>query len=174
MSAPFDAVLGYAFGTLDATEDADVERRLFDDPALLDAAMHLLGMRDVLCAMAQAGPVVPVITPAELTALASTRHVWQWRPPGTGGTSRLPPEAEFVAARLPVDLSGADRLDVEILDIAGNAYFRTHEAPFDRASGEVIVLCQRHVALAAGVIGVRVRDQDGRDRGTFHLDALAA
>ena len=75
MNPAFDAVVGYAFGTLDSTEDAEAERRLFEDPSFAVSAAVLLEMRDALREMAKAGPLVPFVTPAELAEIARTRRV---------------------------------------------------------------------------------------------------
>jgi hypothetical protein len=47
---------------------------------------------------------------------------------------------DFVLSRLEAPLSGVRRLDLEVLDAAGEARSRLEDIPFDPAAGEVLML----------------------------------
>jgi hypothetical protein len=65
-------------------------------------------------------------------------------------------------AHVPVAAAHSARVHVEFCTPEGFAYFRVNEAPFDAASGEIVVLCKSHVARNTGALRVRVVDDDAR------------
>jgi hypothetical protein len=168
MSA-FDLAARYLAGVDADGSEQELEERLFQDEALMRAADWLLELRAALRDLSAGGPVVPVVTAAELAALAVQHRVREFVPVEQTIDASVAREVEFVAARLPIQLGGARSIDVELCTPAGVPYFRVHEAPYDPASNEVIVLCHRHVALAAANLRLVIRDERGVGRGEFTL-----
>jgi hypothetical protein len=164
-----DTVARYLAGLDDSAEE-----QLFEDPQLASAAAWVMELREGLKQVAAVGPPVPVLTPSELAALRRSRAVVVLEPGSSPADTVLAPEVELVAGRLPIALGDARSIDVEFGSARGPTHFRVHEAPFDPGSNVVIVLCSRHVALAAGDIRVSVRDERGALRGEFVLPALTA
>lgn len=149
-----DDLLTWLSGVLRPEDVEAFEERLFSDDALRDEALLLLAVRDGLRSMAAEGPIVPVLTAAELKALRKHAKVTEHHPRGGVIQSRIQDE-DFVAAFVPI-ASVPERLHVLFCTPAGEPYFRVHDAPFDPESREVIILCKRHVALEAGRLIVRV------------------
>lgn len=142
------------------------EARLFDDPAFAAQCARLLDMRDALRALAAQGALVPIVRAAELRALSQTTKVTEHYAREGRIESHITDE-EFIAAHVPVAPSARDdnatrRVHVEFCTVEGFPYFRVNEAPFDPESGEIILLCKAHVALAQGALRVRVIDDDAR------------
>jgi hypothetical protein len=154
-----ELLLRYIAGALPPDEEAALEARLFDDEELTAHASRLLAVRDALRAMAGEGPLVPVVTAEELRALGERVKVTEHHPSGGVVRSHITDEV-FVAAHIPLR-APASRVHVSFCTPEGHAYFRVHEAPFDPASGEVIILCERHVAIATGRLTIRVVDDAG-------------
>jgi hypothetical protein len=48
-------------------------------------------------------------------------------------------------------------------------YFRVHAAPFDPGPREVIILCERHVAMTTRRLLIRVRDEHDAVVGEMRL-----
>ncbi len=170
-----EAVARYLGGELDAEAEATFERHLFDEPELAQAAAWLLHVGDALVAHAAAGPLVPVLTSAELDAIeAAGTRVLHCRSENGSLHATIPSDVELVIARLELDLHDVERVDVAFVSPAGVAYWMVHEAPIARDRREVIVACSAHVALATGDLRIRVTDLDGRVRGDFLLTSTRA
>ena len=153
-----EALLRYVTGALSQEDDDTFAARLFDDPILVADAARMMRVIDALTTMAAEGPLVPVVVAAELQALRTKHVVSDYTAQNNMILSRIESE-DFVAAHIPLSTSRA-RIDVIFSTRDGVPYFRVCDAPFDPASGEVIILCERHVALATGKLHVRIVDED--------------
>jgi len=149
-------------------------RALFVDSEGRRAAREVCELGDRLRGLALAGLIIPVLTPSELASLrASGRAVLECAPHDGRVVARVRPTDELVAARVPVDLADARWIDVEFCDPDGRTYFYTHQAPFDPLAGEIVAVCKRHLALATGILRIRVVDQDRVVRCDIVLDSVA-
>lgn len=152
-------------GDLDDDASDAFEERLFDDPALAIEATRVLAIVDGLRGLAAQGPPSPVITEAELAALAGRARIVEHRPVDGRIVAEITDE-DFVVARILAPADDTRRLEVQFCTPAGDAYFRVVDAP--RAGPEILVVCSAHVAREAGTLRVRVVD----DRGTIWSEAL--
>lgn len=64
--------------------------------------------------------------------------------PGVTARARFTPEIDLLVHALEADLSGATRVDVEIVSSTGTPRLVFENVPFHRARGEVLIACQRH------------------------------
>lgn len=140
--------------------DDAFEERLFSDDALCVEAAHLMQVRDALRALAAQGAIVPVVVASELRAMAARTKITEHHPIDGHIESHITDE-EFIAAHVPLN-AAAKRVHVEFCTPEGFAYFRVNEAPFDAASGQIVVLCKSHVALSTAALRVRVVDDEAR------------
>ncbi len=171
MSA-LDRAARYLAGVDDDGSAAEFEAALFGDRELLRAAAWLLELRLALKDLASEGPVVPVVTETELAAVAAERRVQEVAGTAISIVQSLARDIDFIALRLAAPLEDARAIDVEFRTPTGIRYFCVHEAPFDPRKNEVLVLCERHVALAAGEIQIVIRDERGVERASYVLPAL--
>jgi hypothetical protein len=168
----FERVASYAAGMLDDATAEQVEKQMFEDPQFRAAAALVIDLIDGLRELAIRGPLLPILTLTELETLRRKRRVLVGDVDSNGELLVvIPSDVEFVAARLRIDLHDAVRVDVAIGKPDGPPYFITREAPFDPDSGELVVLCNSHVARAAGRIRVVVTDERDRVRGQLILDS---
>jgi hypothetical protein len=54
------------------------------------------------------------------------------------------PDVDLLVHVLVGDLSRAERVDVQLVDLAGTEQVHFLHVPFDPRSGEVLIACQRH------------------------------
>lgn len=80
----------------------------------------------------------------------------------------------LVVACLPADLTGAERLDVEICAADGVPFHVVRDAPFDPASGEVLVLCHRHTAVSNPELLFRLKATSVGGRSTVAEHGLVS
>jgi hypothetical protein len=166
----FEALARYHAGLGDDAEAAQLEEQLFADPELAREAAWLDELGGAVRELSAMGPLIPVITPAQLAVLrASGPMVMDCRPEQGTVNARIGPGVELVAARLPVSLEGVRTLDIELARPDGTVYYRAHDAPFEPHAAEVVLLCERHVTLAAADIRVRLKDQHSKLRAEFVL-----
>lgn len=59
-------------------------------------------------------------------------------------TARFRPDVDLLVFALRADLADADRVDVKLVGQTGTPEMVLEDVPFDRASGEVLICCQRH------------------------------
>lgn len=87
----------------------------------------------------------------------------------------VPEDVDLLVARLLVsELMGVQRLDVEICDPGGDPYYVAQQAPFEARRGEVLILCQRHVAIQHRVVLFRLLTVDARGNKAAAEYTLAA
>jgi anti-sigma factor RsiW len=90
--------------------------------------------------------VPPVITHAKLDSLRRAGLSLHVTPvePEVPVTVRFAPGIELLVHALRADFTGAERIDVELLDRQGQRMIELAGVPVDRDRGEVLVACQRH------------------------------
>jgi anti-sigma factor RsiW len=172
MSSVDDLLLRYVTGDLADDEEAAFEARLFEDEALAKDAARLWMVRELLRGMGARGPIVPVVTDAELRALRARVVITDHHPRDGVITSRIG-EEDFVAAHVPLQTDAA-RVHVVLLTADGEPYFRVHEAPWERGAGEIILLCHREVAVATGRLHVKVVDDADAELAAVIIENRAA
>lgn len=145
-----ELVHDYFAEELDSAEQAALEDHVFSCDACAGAfdraAAFALGLRSL---------IPPVISHQKLESLR--RMGQQIR------VTRVEPErpVDVLFARelsllvhaLHADLERAERVDLEILDAHGQTIVGIEGVPFDRASGEVLIACQRHYQHAFPEVG---------------------
>jgi hypothetical protein len=151
-----DRLLAYVSGALDPTEEEAFEEALFNDEKLADDAAGLVTKLDTLRFMAKDGPLTPVVTDAELRALEAKSRVMRYRPIEGAVRSRLRDE-DFAVVQILLEAE-PERVHVLFCTTEGIPYFRVNDAPFERSSREVLVLCKREVAIAHGSLIMKVVD----------------
>ncbi len=151
-----DRLLAYLAGTLDPAAAEAFEEELFTDEALAHDAARFTAIFDLLRERARSTPLSPVITKDELTALEERYRVRKHRPVDGAIHSRIADE-DFVVGILTLD-ELPNRIHLVICTPDGVPYFRVNDAPFDREAREVVVLCEREVALSRSALLVRVLD----------------
>lgn len=104
----------------------------------------------------------PVVTQTMLDGLVNqgVRTLEVTIAPGQQAQVILPAEVELLVARLSADLAGVERIDVEVCSLAGEAYYVARDVVFEADRGEVLILCQRHVAVEHGAVLFRLRAVD--------------
>jgi anti-sigma factor RsiW len=132
----------YLAGLLDEGEEQAVEEHLFSCISCARDAEPLFGL-----AAAIPKAAAPVLTAERFRTLDREGRVAQVNvmAPGQVSEVRYPEAGKLLVHRLGgSDLRGAERVDVEIVDLEGNPAARLDDVPFDAASGEVFLACQRH------------------------------
>lgn len=161
-----DPLARYLAGQLTAEDEDALELALFEDVAWSCAAERVVEVCTMLRSMAARGPLVPVVTAAQLQALGHT--VTQHHPKHGVIHTHIAQEA-FVAAHLPVDASSG-RLRVEFCRPDGVAYFCVQDAPFDPGSGKLIILCEGHVAKTTGSLLIRALNANNELVGQVRIE----
>ena len=95
--------------------------------------------------------IPPVISPQHLARLraAGTRLTYTPVSAGTPVAVRFGADVDLLVHALHGDLRDADRIDVALESMHGETLTTLTDVAFDRASGEVLIACQRHY-LALG------------------------
>ncbi len=134
---PFETLVALFAGELDESAVDAVEAHVFACDAC--AASHA---RLAEVVMAARDHVPPVISGAQLERLvaAGRRVVHTAVTPEAVPTARFAPGVDLLVHALQGDLTGAERVDVELV---GQGLVLEH-VPFDPARGEVLIACQRH------------------------------
>lgn len=143
---------------VDAFEEALFTRALAGEAPEL--ALHDALSRGV-AALAGRGTLDPWITASDLEALRA-RHgarlaVVELGSGGDAGTIPLPESAEVVVTRIPMDLRGVERVDVEALTVDGTLIKTMLDARFDPADGALFACCEAELARIVGTTPVRMR-----------------
>lgn len=138
---PFETLVALWCGDL-APESADpVEEHLFscDECA---AASDRLGK--LVAGLRQFIP--PVISHAHRDRLAAAGLRLRHTPVASGidAEAHFAPDVDLLIHVLEADLTGAERVDVELLDPQGVSRLQFAHVPFDGQTGEVLIACQRH------------------------------
>jgi anti-sigma factor RsiW len=129
-----------------------------DDDVTAALEEHLFGCADCTAASARVAAVTEAVR-AALPLVVSRRQVEQLRARGTRvrenafapGDRRdveFSPDTDLLIHRLAgLELTGAERVGLRITDESTGALISAVDAvPFDPASGELLVACQRHYA----------------------------
>lgn len=99
----------------------------------------------------------PLPTPDQLIELrARLRLATVHCAPGSTTTRPMELGTDGIVFVLHAELTGVDRIDVDICSPAGKSCLLLTEAPFDRDSGEVILACDRHTAQAGSESLIRL------------------
>ena len=154
---PWPVLVGYWLSDPEV-DAAGVESHLFGCP---DCTHALAGLADLTAALGRrfrGETLQPVVTRATLAGLvaAGLRVMETVVPRGERRTVAIPEDVDLVVACLPADLAATERLDLEICAPDGVPLFAVRDAPFDAASGEVLVLCHRHTAASNPALLLRL------------------
>ena len=138
---PFETLVGWWTGELPADEAARVEEHVFACDACAEASTRLAklatGVREHL---------PPIISREHRDRLeaAGTRIRVTPVEAGVEATAVFGREVDLLVHALHADLAGVERVDVEVLLKGHGEPLLCEAVPFDAASGEVLVCCQRH------------------------------
>ena len=134
----------YLSGLLDESESNELEDHLFSCRTCADESEGLFGL-----AVAIHAAVPPVLSPEQFQALSAGGRVVAVNSMSPEQTAEVqyPPEGKLLVHRFGgADLRDAHRVDVDLVDLEGQAVARLDNVPFDAARGEVLVACQSHFA----------------------------
>jgi hypothetical protein len=164
---PFETLVALFAGELDERAVDAAEAHVFACDAC--AASHA---RLAELVMATRDLVPPVISAAHRDRLlaAGKNLVVTQVTPETVPTARFAPGVDLLIHALQGDLTGAERVDVELV---GPGFVLEH-VPFDPVAGEVLIACQRHYQ-AFGDTRFRVHAYRGGRRETvseYYVDHL--
>jgi hypothetical protein len=138
---PFETLVALWAGELDAAESERVEEHLFACDACASASDRLgklvAGLRQI---------IPPVISHAHRDRLTAQGLRLRETPVASGvaADAHFSSDVDLLVHVLKADLTGAERVDVELLDPEGVPRLRLAHVPFDAAAGEVLIACQRH------------------------------
>ena len=141
---PQEVLEDYLLGTLPASQEEDLEDHLFACVSCAATAERVAGL-----ALALRGAVPPILTRPRFEALEREGRVSQVTTLDAGQAIEVsfPPAERLLVHRLRVgDLATAERVDVTVRSLSGEAVKRLEDVPFDAGRGEVLVACQRHFA----------------------------
>jgi hypothetical protein len=162
---------------------ADYEEDLFER-ALAERAPELAfraGLGGTLHAMNARGTLDLWITQgqiAELRARGLNLVVFDVDP-ANPTTPEIPPTADLVIAKVPLDLTGVRRLDAEVLTDDGRLLKRMPDIDFDPAEGAIFTCCEAELARTAVAARRLTRlwasreSSDGRAERTLLLELRA-
>jgi predicted anti-sigma-YlaC factor YlaD len=137
----FETLVAWWTGELATDEAARVEEHLFACDACAGVSERFArlaaGVREHL---------PPIISPAQRDRLLARGTRIRVTPvdAGVDATAVFGPEVDLLVHALRVDLSRAQRVDVEIVMQGWSEPLLCEGIPFDVKSGEVLVCCQRH------------------------------
>jgi hypothetical protein len=138
---PFETLAALWAGELASDESEKVEEHLFGCDHCAAASDRLgklvAGLRQI---------IPPVISHAHRAGLIARGLRIRLTPvdPGVEVDAYFTADVDLLVHVLKADLTGAERVDVELLDPAGVARLQLAHVPFDTATGEVLIACQRH------------------------------
>jgi hypothetical protein len=138
---PFETLVDLWAGALGADESDRIEAHLFGCDACAATSDRLgslvAGLRQI---------IPPVISHAHRDRLAAAGLRLRHTPvdAGVDAEAHFGPEVDLLVHVLKIDLTGADRVDVELTDRVGAGRLHLAHVPFDPQSGEVLIACQRH------------------------------
>lgn len=169
-SVEWSELSDYLAGELDAETEAALERDLFGTRSASTIVAAFLATVEGISTLQREHGCLNGILRSEDAERMRRRHTTLEVvvPPGEIADVVLGDDVAFCIARLPVDLvelEGAERVDLEYANGRGVIYARAKDVHVDRAEGQVIVACERHVALMEEVTVFRViAVSRGRDR----------
>jgi hypothetical protein len=138
---PFETLVALWIGDLPPAEAEALEAHLFSCDPCAEASDRL---GKLVAGLRQAVP--PVISHAQRDRLVAGGLRLHHTPVQSGidAQARFTSEVDLLVHVLRGDLSGAEQVDVELLNPQGTAVVQLTHVPFDRQSGEILVACQRH------------------------------
>lgn len=145
---PFETLVALWSGDLPEAEAAEVDEHLFACDACAATSHRLCGL---VAGLREVIP--PVISHARRDRMAAsgTRIRLTTCVAGGKATAVFGREVDLLVHALRADLSGAEQVDLEVVGTDGVRLVSLEHVPFDPASGEVLIACQRHYqALHAG------------------------
>lgn len=169
-----ERLFAYVAGALDEDAERALEDALAADADLARAAERVVALVDAIRGAAGDPGFVPVVLARDLEALRATGVTVAAHRPVEGRIAASMGREPFVAAHIPVVARQGEALDVELCTPDGVPYFRAREVAFDPEAGEIVVLCHREVALAAGVLRIRVLGRDHSIRAEVAIENHAA
>jgi hypothetical protein len=139
----FETLVALWAGELAGAELDTVEEHLFacdSCAAASDQIARLVGgMREMIS---------PVLTRAQVDVLVAggVRVCEMPIDQPAGHVARFTPDIDLFVFAMRADLTGAERVDIELLDPHGTVHVQLLNVPFDASRGEVLVACKRHYA----------------------------
>ena len=154
----WEAVVDYWLDDVSESDSRLVEEHYFACQRCASALDSMAVMATALREWHRSGRGQVVVTEATLVQLrrAGRRLLDLRLTAGQTPNRPFPPEIDFVVARLVSDLAGVERLDVELANGDGLPFYAVRNAPFDEASGEVLVVCERHLAASHSALLFRL------------------
>lgn len=158
MSVEWSELSSYLASELDDEAERDLERELFEGPGVTAVIATFLETIDAIALVRRRhGTLSGVLSATSLEALRHHARLTEVEiDPGQVVDCHIPEDSPLCVAHLRLPTTSGRRYDVEYVNGAGAVYFRTNDAPVDRASGRVIIACERHVALMEEVTLFRV------------------
>jgi hypothetical protein len=163
-----EQLIAYWAGDLDDDASATVEDHLFSCLACTAACERIAAIAETIREL-----IPPIVSRDQVARLqAKGLHVVENRvAPGQRKACVFRPGTDILLHVLHgLDLGRIDTVDVIVSDEdSGTIFFEAQGVPFDRASGEVLVACQRHFSSFPPnvVFDVRTRDSSGAERSTL-------
>jgi hypothetical protein len=138
---PFETLVALWTGDLGPDESDRAEQHLFACDACADASDRLGKLAAGLWQV-----IPPVISHAHRDRLvaAGTRIRYTPVKAGVETDAYFVPDVDLLVHVLEADLTGAERVDVQLLDAQGVVRLELAHVPFDGQTGEVLIACQRH------------------------------
>jgi len=149
----FATVVDYLAGDLAADEEDALEQHLFscgDCSRAVEEVAALTG------AIAEAIP--PALTADRLRQLRASLRIRETRVE-TGQTAEawFTQDVDLLVHALQTDLTGVERVDLEVYGPTGDLFMRVEAVPFDEPARTVYVACQRHLRGDEDVEDTRFR-----------------
>jgi hypothetical protein len=138
---PFETLVAWIAGDLPESVGASVEEHIFSCDSCAAASERTArlagGLRETI-------PWVISRRQYDRLVGGGTRILVTPVEPGRTPRARFTPEVDLLVHALRGDFSRAERIDVDIFSPDRTKHVLLEHVPFDRASGEVLVACQRH------------------------------
>jgi hypothetical protein len=138
---PFESLVALFVGELDEAEAESVTEHVFACDTCADLCARLAG---VVHALRDTIPMVISHAHRDRLVVRGVRVRVTSVEPNLPARARFTPEVDLLVFALRGDLSHADRVDVDIVSPSGSPSYALEDVPFNRATGEVLIACQRH------------------------------
>lgn len=141
----FETFVAYWAGDLAGTESDEVEAHVFSCATCTAMSRRIAAVTETL-----RGLEPPVISAARLGELRAAGRRIEDNVMAPGGRAHIVfSEQDLIVHRLGgLDLAGVDRVGLVVrAEGADDVVAEVPSAPFDAASGEILVACQRHFAV---------------------------
>jgi hypothetical protein len=137
-----DRAAAYLLGELADADQDRVEAHYFGCPECARAVASI----EALCA-GIAAQIPPVVSAAAAARLRERFRLGETRiAPGGDADVYFTPEVDLLLHHLVADLTGVERVDVELFGPGGQPLITMFAVPFDPGAGAVFIACQRHFA----------------------------